>query len=304
MQDPRTESVLTALGVQFEYIPEFPMAELISDPSTQVRREENRAPKPEVERYHKLMKAGAEFPPIVITGTGAVIDGNTRQGAAVKMRRTTFPVYQCDTTAAAVAKLIGVELNAVHGKRMEKAELAEWLASGNGSVSADDAERLTGWSARTVQRVREALKFNVRKDKLGIHLVTVLPEAVREALMKITNPECFRALSLLADEAGLTATEINSIVKEINELSLIDPDTALAKIHELRHDRQQQIDERRAGLRVSTPMYRQIALHLGWVIKQGPSGLHDANPHTSAKSQRYLEEAQTVIKEALARYEA
>src|SRR3954466_2219270 len=120
MEDPRTESVLTSLGVKFEYVPEFPMSDLISDPTTQVRREENRAPKPEVERYHGLLKAGAEFPPIVVTGANKVIDGNTRWGAYDRMRRTTIPAYRCNITAPAVAKRIGVELNAVHGKRMEK----------------------------------------------------------------------------------------------------------------------------------------------------------------------------------------
>lgn len=302
MRDPRIESVLASLGVEFEYIPEFPMTDLVSDPITQVRREANRAPKPEVDRYYKLFKAGAEFPPIVITATNRVIDGNTRWAAVLKARRTTIPAYRCKITAPAVAKRIGVELNAVHGKRMEKAELIDWLAKGNGSVTADDAQRLTGWSPRTVTRVREALRFDARRAKLDVPLIAVLPEAVREALVKITDPQCFRALTILADEAGLTAVEINEIGGEVNDLSLTDPEIALSKIRELRNDRQQQIEERAAGLRASTPVYRQLALHLGWVIKQGPTGLRDSNPHTAGKSQRYLEEARIMITEALEGY--
>jgi hypothetical protein len=304
MQDPRTESVLTSLGVRFEYVPEFPMAKLVSDQTTQVRREENQAPKPEVERYLKLLQAGAEFPPIVITKDGKVIDGNTRWGAFTRGRRTTIPSYRCDTTSPIVAKLIGVELNVVHGKRMEKAELAAWLAQANGRVTPEDAQRLTGWSYKTVQRVKEALKFDDRCAKLGIKLVTVLPEAVRAALMKITDAERFREMTILAERAGLREKDINEVVKEINELSLVDREAALRKIQELEADHREQIDERAAGLRASTPKYRQIALHLGWVIKQGSVELRDTNPNTAAKSQRYLEEAATVIKEALERYVA
>jgi len=304
MKDPRTESVLAALGVKFEYVPEFPMANLVSDQTTQVRREENQAPKPEVDRYHKLLQAGAEFPPIVVTSAGKVIDGNTRWSAFERMRRVTIPTYRCDTTSTNVAKLIGVELNAVHGKRMEKAELADWLATANGRVTADDAQRLTGWSARTVVRVKEALKFDDRRNKLDIPLSTVLPEVVREALMRVTDAGCFRALTILAEKAGLTAREISEAAREINELALTDPEAAFRKISELEADRREQIAERAAGLRVSTPKYRQIALHLGWVIKQGPAELHDTNPATSAKSQRYIEEALSTLKDALTRYTA
>jgi len=317
MRDPRTESVLTALGVKFEYVPELPMASLVTDQMTQVRREENQAPKIEVDRYLKLLQAGAEFPPVVVVkGAKAssvkapvaekkvVVDGNTRACAFQRGRRTTIPAYVCDTTSSQVAKLIGVELNAVHGKRMEKAELAEWLASANGRVKVEDAQRLTGWSGRTVQRVREALKFEDRRDKLGIPLTTVLPEAVREALMKVTDAECFRELTVLTEKAGLTAGEVNEHARGINNLSLTDPEGAHRKIRELEADRREQIAERAAGLRVTTPRYRQIALHLGWVLKQGPVELHDTNPHTSAKSQRYLEEALSVIKESLTRYAA
>lgn len=304
MQDPRTESVLTSLGIKFEYIPEFPTAKLVSDPTTQVRREENRAPKPEVERYHKLLAAGAEFPPIVVTKTGKVIDGNTRWGAYDKTRRTVIPAYRCEVTAANVAKLIGVELNAVHGKRMEKAELIDWMANGNGSVPMEVAQRLTGWSPKTVRRVKEALKFNERAKKLNVKPVTVLPEAAREALMKVTDAEAFRAMTSLVDDAGLTSGEINEMAKEVNDLSSVNTADALARIEAARQDRSQQIEERRAGLRASTPMYRQIALHLGWAIKQSPTGLHDTNPYTAAKSQRYLEDALVVIKEALTRYAA
>ena len=146
MQDLRTESVLKALGVKFEYAPEFPMDKLISDPDTQVRREENQGPSAEVERYHKLMSAGAEFPPIVATRRGQLIDGNTRWGAYTAMRRSVIPTYTVDVTSPAVAKRIGVELNAVHGKRMERAELIAWLAAGNGNVTPEVAQRLTGWS--------------------------------------------------------------------------------------------------------------------------------------------------------------
>jgi hypothetical protein len=97
---------------------------------------------------------------------------------------------------------------------------------------------------------------------------------------------------------------VREIITKVNDLSALDPAAALARIEDVRAARAQQIEERRAGLRVSTPTNRLITLHLGWVIKQEPSGLIDANPHTAPRSQRYLEDAALVIKEALTRYPA
>lgn len=301
MKDLRTEKLLTDLRVEYEYVPEQPISELASDPRTQVRSKENQAPISEVERYYKLFQAGADFPPVVITKDGRLIDGNTRWGAYHRARRTTIPAYVCDVTSDFVARRIGVELNSVHGRRMDKSELVAWLASGNGNVTAEDAARITGWSTRNVSRVRGALRFDERRRRLDIPHVT-LPEAVREALVKVTDPDCFRALTVLSNEAGLSASEVNEVLRDVNDLSLTDPRGALSVIQTLRSDRKPQIEEHAAGLRVSRPMHRQIAMHMGWVIQQGSGGLLDTNPHTAPKSQRYLEEAQEVIKEALRGY--
>lgn len=302
MKDPRTESVLSSLKVKFEYDPEFPLAKLVLDQETQVRFEVNQAPQREVKRYADLLKAGAEFPPIVILRNGRVVDGNTRWNAYDIQRRSTIPAYACDITSPALAKRIGAELNAVHGKRMEKEELTNWLASGNGSVSEEDALRITGWSGTTIRRIRSALQFEARRTKLGIVLESALTDDVKAALNGVTNPEAFSLLTALADAAGLRAQEVRQISREVNEAALTDLEAARRIIEAQRLDNGQRIEERRAGLRVSTPLYQQLSMHLGWVIGKGASGLYDPSPHTSPRSQALLENAATVIKEALSRY--
>ena len=302
MKDPRTESVLDSLKVKAEYAAEYPLIKLVLDQETQVRFEGNQARPEEVKRYMDMLEHGAEFPPIVIMKSGRVIDGNTRWSAFDRKNRHVIPAYVCDVTSPALAKRIGAELNAVHGRRMEKAELANWLASQNGSVSEEDALRITGWSRRTVSRTRDALHFEARRAKLGITLTTALSDSVKQALNKAINPDVLRDLTTLADEAGLSIPEINQVVKQANATALTDVNAARQLISDLRADSTQRIEERRAGLRVSTPLYRQIAMHLGWVNGRGASGLHDINPFTAPKSRAVLEEAQNVIREAIERY--
>jgi ParB-like chromosome segregation protein Spo0J len=303
MRDTRTESVLSSLKVRFDYQAEFPLVNLGSDDVTQVRLPENRMRPPEVKRYKDLLAAGAEFPPVVADKTGRIIDGNTRWAAYEQGRRTAIPAYICDISSPALARRIGVELNAVHGKRMEREELTAWLAAGNGSVSEDDARRLTGWSAEVVRRVRAAVQFDSRRAALGISLTSVLPDTIKAVLNRVTNPDVFADLTRLADEAGLNASEVRALVSQANTTALTDVAAARNLISESRADNRPRIEERRAGLRVSTPLYHQLSMHLGWIIKQGSPGLFDANVHTGAKSQELIREALDVLKDALRRYE-
>lgn len=301
-RDPRTENVLKHLSVKFEYDADYPLHKLILDEETQVRSGDNQAPKKEVARYLDLLKAGATFPPIVILKGGRVVDGNTRWKAFTANKRTFIPAYVCDISSPALAKRIGVELNAVHGRRMEKAELTSWLSSGNGTVTEDDALRITGWSGATIRRIRGALQFEARRTKLGVALKTSLPDDVRAVLNGVTNPEAFAMLTALADEAGLKAAEARHLVRQVNEAALTDPEAAKRIIQLATIDNGQRIEDRRAGLRVTTPLYQQMAMHLGWVLGKGAPGLHDASPYTGTRSKALLEDALAVIKEALERY--
>ena len=113
-------------------------------------------------------------------------------------------------------------------------------------------------------------------------------------------------MTRLRDDAGggLPEKEVSAAVREVNSLAHTDPDAAFRVIEEMRANLGTQIEEHRAGLRVSTPKSKQIAMHLGWVIKQPPADLRDTNPYTTDRTRRYLEEAVEVLREALARYGA
>lgn len=298
MRDPRTEAVLNSLRVKFEYQPELAMSKPFVEPSTQVRLDVNRATAPEVKRYTDLLKAGAEFPPICIMKDGRVIDGNTRLHAFNNQRRSTIPAYICDITSPSLAKRIGVELNSVHGKRMEKEELVLWI--GENGVGDEDIARITGWSSTTVARTRGALLFDSRRRQMGIDLISVLPDTAKQALARVTLNEPFRALTALADEAGLKAREIAALAKQVNEAPT--EAEALHIVSDFRHESAPRIEEHKAGLRASTPLYQQLRMHAGWLIKQGSTGLYDANPYTGPKSRAVLEDLREVIAQALERY--
>jgi ParB-like chromosome segregation protein Spo0J len=302
MQDPRTEAVLKALSVKFTYEAEADLSKLVSDPDTQVRLPENRAVRTEVRRYADFMRNGAEFPPIVALRGGQIADGNTRFEAYARMGRKSVPVYWLDTASPAIAKRISVELNAVNGKRMEKEELARWLADGNGSIPEADAQRITGWKPDAIREARNALQFEKRRTQLGVALDVALPQAVRAKLNGVDNPDVFREMTVLAADAGFSASEANQLVKKVNETAKTDIPAALLAVSEARADNAQRIEERAAGLRVTTPLFTQLALHAGWMTKQGATGLHDTNKYTAEKSQALLEQVRAVIDEALGKY--
>lgn len=300
MRDTRIEGVLSSLKIKFDYEAEYPLAKLVSDPATQVRLQDNQGPKKEVDRYRDLLKAGAEFPPICTLKDGRIVDGNTRWGAFDALHRTVIPAYVCQIDSPQLAKRVGVELNSVHGKRMEKTELVNWIAA-NG-IDPDDITRITGWSRSTVSRTRDALKFDERRRALGVTVNSALPENVRAALVKVTDPECFSDMTRLADDAGLKPAEIRTLTAKVNEAALTDPAEARRIISDFRAESGPRIEEHHAGLRVTTPLYQQLAMHTGWLIKQGATGLHDTNEWTGPKSQALLEELGDVVAAALQQY--
>jgi hypothetical protein len=302
MRDPRVEGVLKSLGIRFTYEAESETSQFVSDPQTQVRLPANQAPVKEVKRYTDLLKNGAEFPPIVVLKDGRIVDGNTRFGAYSALKRKTVPAYWCESSSPSIAQRIGVELNSMAGKRMEKGELATWLAAGNGSVSEEEARRITGWSRASINRARSALQFEARRTKLGVPLATSLPETVRASLNSVANPETFRELTLLADDAGLKPGEVTALAKQANETAKTDVGAALAAISDARDTLAQAIQERAAGLKASTPLFMQLSLHGGWIIRQGASGLHDTNSFTAPKSLAVLEEVARIVHEAIQRY--
>jgi hypothetical protein len=302
-RDLRTEGILSALKVTFDYTPEYPVDQLSDDELTQVRNPENRGPKKDVDRYYALLSAGASFPPAVADQAGRIIDGNTRIGAYRKDHRKFIPVYLCKISSPVVAQRIGVELNAMAGKRMEREELIRWLSGGNGQVSEEDARRITGWSPDTIRRIRGGLDFDIRRSKLRIKLATALSDSVKSALVKAQNVDVFTDLTKLADDAGLKVGEIHSLVKQANETSLTDAAAARRVISDYRDNCGPRIEERQAGLRNVTPFFLQLSQHAGWFFKRGPSGLHDVDKHTGPKSQHIIEELRDILHEAARRYE-
>jgi hypothetical protein len=302
VQDTMVEHTLSQLGVKVSYEAEYKMNRLVVDDATQVRFVDNRAPGKEVDRYYDLLTAGAEFPPVVADTSGRLIDGNTRYKATFRYKRSVIPAYICSDISIPLARRIGVELNGRHGRRMAREELSVWIAEGNGSVSVEDARRLTGWSAAVIRRIQGAQHFNKRCKDLDFTVDVALPETIRAALNQVNDPRAFRELTRLAVAAGLKEREVRIIVVRANDAAKTNPEAALTLIRDQEKANVERIADRRAGLTGTTPLFNQLSMHLGWIIKQGPSGLYDANIHTGSRSQALIENSVDVLRDALERY--
>ena len=109
--DPRVERLLTRLGVESRFDPDFDLSQM-GDPAadTQVR---TAIQKSQVAEYATAMAAGAMFPPLVIHHQSLkLIDGNTRWSAAVKARVSRFrcispkPTHRASTHKSSRARSI------------------------------------------------------------------------------------------------------------------------------------------------------------------------------------------------------
>lgn len=193
----------------------------------QIRSDSNRAPQGEVIRYAEQMRTGSEFPHMVVTRDGYVVDGNTTLEAALREQRLYHPAVVLDVswetrTPKQENDLIalGTVYNQINGRSMSKNELKvaiNSLLENNRTV--EFITNKLGVSPSMVRGVRQMRLGEEKIKRLGIQqpnreaVVRALGDKAPQALTK----EPFRALVLLADEAGLNSQEINQLAREATE---------------------------------------------------------------------------------------
>jgi ParB-like chromosome segregation protein Spo0J len=266
------------LGFGYQEVAQFDLNDLDPQRRVQVRDSSHYAPKDEVERYAVQMEH-SQFPPIIVTSDGWIVDGNTRVGASLARKQKFFPAIVVDASAAGSVKernqltALASTLNNLNGRPLTRKE----------ARTAAESMIALGWKTEQIGRalgVKPSVITQVRKeidavDKLnrvglkanggesGVRSASLRALGSRDALN--LNDVPFKELATLARDAGLNAGEVVGMAKEMKAAG--SDQGALEKIQSVRVEMGDRIAEQTLTGRAKPPVARQLRQHLGNVVK-------------------------------------
>jgi hypothetical protein len=256
------------------------------------------------------MARGDDFPPIVVTQDGYLLDGNTRAEAA---RRNKFPFLPAlildknyEGAPEAVLRrmhLLGAGFNVRNGRGIDRAEqMSAVLAVGTGTdYDASRIAALLGVSSGFVNGVLSEQRARERADRIGVHVNGSVPSSqLRRLGQSGLNDEPFVTLLKLTQDAGLSVGEINELIKKVKGAG--SDAAAIEMLNHVREDRHDQIAEY-AAVGKSRPAHSsQLRQRLGFVLgyEDNARALVELNPTLADTHTDVLTRAIAVLTAALA----
>lgn len=225
--------------------------------------------------YSAAMERGDRFPPIVVyrepNGSFVVIDGNHRVAAAELVLGTDIDAYVVDNVSDLQVQTMTFEANAKHGLPSSMEErIQHGLYLVDLGVSHRDAATMVNVPLTTLQREVEKHRADGRFSASNIERWNSIAVGGRQRMNAIRNDVVFQAAAKLVIEAGLSTTEINTMVTSINKASTEGDQLAVVDTYRQRHAATISLT---AGGRVPTPvsmmrLSRTLAYAEGIEIKE------------------------------------
>lgn len=283
---PSAITEIKRLGFDYLEDPQFDLSELSVDRRVQVREVTNYAPKDQVDRYAVQMSQ-SQFPPIVVTLDGWLIDGNTRVGAWTKRAQKFCPAivlqieYNGRSTTEKTQKqlrALALTLNSTHGKSLTPVEARngardlialEWRA--------EQIARALGLKPAVLSQVRREIAAEDKLKRVGFTAQASLSGAAlrtlgsKDALALVDAP--YLGLALMAADAGLTAAEITTAAKDIRDIG--SENGQITKLESLRTELGDRIRERALTGKGKPAPSRQLRQHLGYLLKWDEKTVHE-----------------------------
>ncbi len=277
--EPIAVTEIERLGFTWTEVAQYDLSKL--DPDTrrvQVREVGHYAPKDTRDRFAIQMKH-SQFPAIVVTSDGYIVDGNTRIAACRLNETPFFPAlvvgvdYMGRTTTEKQKNelvALAATLNANAGQPLTAKETRE--ATGafiELGWKADQIARAIGLRPASVTAVRKEIDAEAKLTRVGMDANGSLKGASLRALgakdVLALNDVPFKELATLAADAGLNASEIVSAAKEARQTgSDVEQARVLGKLRAEFGDR---IRTRVLTGTGRPPVSRQLRQHLGFVTK-------------------------------------
>jgi hypothetical protein len=192
----------------------------------QVRTIAQLAPPHETTLYEQALRRGDQFPPVIVTADGYLIDGHTRTEAARKLGWKTFPAIRLDVKVEGAPASVrhqltalGTAFNAVHGKRMSAANFAEIIdtIAVEDDTPKDIARRLRIGES-TANTLLNAAKAKHRAARLGVTLNGTLTNSHLKLFggksQQFTDP-VFSGFIQLTQDARLTINATTDLSKRL-----------------------------------------------------------------------------------------
>jgi ParB-like chromosome segregation protein Spo0J len=299
------------LGLSYHRVPEYELNRLSHGKRVQVRDVKAYAPKHMVERYTAQM-ASSEFPAIVVTSDGWLVDGNTRIAAAAKRRRSTFPAIVLDVAWADASAdeqntlfALAATLNSKGGNPLSPKEQREvarrfielgWLPAQVAKAIGVPVSRLTA--------IKRAVAAENKVREVGGDVIAV-EKAKKLAVLGTTNAlslhsDPYRRVAELAVKADLSSADTDQLVRRVKDAT---SDARAAKVldeaeHEM-SDRVRQVRLTGKGKPSGPAMARQ---HFGFFAKY--EGLEhqlvETNPDRKASYGEQLDRTIKILQRAQA----
>ena len=248
----------------------------------QIRDIDTGAPPRKVAHYTELIKQGAKFPPIIYTGDGYTLDGNTRRLAARKAGRTTFPAiilaeHWEGAPPALEEKFIiaGAAFNLKHGENISVANRERVIlkaAQNNPDISVDDLARQLGVARNTVSSTLNADKARAKAADLGIDpdTCTMFTKShwaeLGSARVRAMDSDEFRDLVLLVRDHALSTNGQRHVIDQLIKLP-----THAERLNLIKGEAASRVKIRQGAATRPEPaaMLRQ---HLGYLLKYWNNG--------------------------------
>lgn len=290
------------LGFTYDLVPQYDLSKL--DPSSgrraQVRDEKNYAPKEGVERFAVQM-AHTEFPPIVVTADGWVVDGNTRTGAAAKRGVKFFPAYVLDIAWEKATenqrndiRILGATLNAQNGQPLTPAEARRnteaCLARG---WKVEQICRALGLKAAQVVGVKKEMDARAKLEVAGTNGIKgPALRALGEKTVLGLNNDPFKALAVLTAEAGLNAAEIRDLAKEAATSG--SDEAAVARLQAAHAEMTERIRQHKLTGAGGPSLASQLKMRLSWIVKHAGTEAELVESNAAAIPE-YLDNLRTAV---------
>ncbi len=299
------------LGFGYSEVAQYDLELIDQKRRIQIRESDHYAPRDEVEKYSVQM-GYSQFPPIVMTSDGWILDGNTRAEASLKRGNKFFPAIIVDVAWEKASqkqqnelRILGATFNSQNGRALTKVEARKMAAAAlDEGWKPEQIGRVLGMKPAVVTQVKKEVAAAEKLERVGLDANGSVKGASLRALgaqvVLDLNDDPYRALARLAADAGLNAAEIVSTAKDAKATG--SDDGALRFIDGARGEMSDRIRQKELTGTAAPPVARQLRQHLGFVVKFAghETELKETTESMIAQHVAVIEDALVVLQAVLA----
>lgn len=264
----------------------------------QVRNIKGLAPVTEVSEYAQNMRLGDQFPPVIVTKDGWLVDGHTRTEAARKINWDTFPALVLNVNFGDLAPdsvmrktllKLGAAQNKKHGRRMTTAEIVGLIKQVSEGETPKQIQRDMHVPYSTANAVWNAARAERKaQNELNIPLTGELSishlKLFGGKIEKYTNPVWGKLFSLTQD-AHLGVTEVNDLMSRVESIGDETERVRFLEAEERHHG-----PAISSGTHITPSKARRVKQGLGFAMKEeNPADtLVERDPVRGPEYLRYL----------------